>query len=197
MWVAPRRKVGVSVLVAALAVSVYVSSQSWSAHTHAPSLEEPVLPVASVDPLDPAAMAVTRPEGVVAVRRDDSSAASSVDVMMTSIRSALAAWSEFVGSGETTVLDSTFDPEGPQHRQLVSEVPLLGDAVAGVQFDLVGVQLAATGDTSALVDTWIVLVIGGESSVLQWRFHLTPHRGRWRVWTIEERAGPRPSPEPE
>jgi len=200
MWVAPWRKVGVSVLLAALAVSVYVAARSGPVPLGVSSFEEPVGPPAVVRPFEPVATTLVRPSGVVPAGRGDTNVASSVNVMSTAIRSALSAWSEFVGSGDMTVLDADFEPEGPQHRLLVSEVPRLVETGSRPRFDLVGVRRVTrtdTTDTSALVDTWIVLVVEEGKSVLRWRFHLRRHGGRWRVWTIEELAGRDPSSAPE
>lgn len=197
MWVAPWRRVGVSVLIATLAVSVYAAGRSGSVTAGVSSAEEIVERVAVARPLQPAATTVVRPIGDVDPRRYHTSEASRVDLMSTSIRSALAAWSEFVGSGDIRVLDGYFDPGGPQHRQLASEATRLGAEVQSPRFDLVGVRRASKTDSSALVDTWIVLSVGDDSAVLRWRFHLTPFEERWQVWTIEQRASRKPSPAPE
>jgi hypothetical protein len=105
-------------------------------------------------------------------------------------REALAAWGRFATTGDISVVDGWFDPDGPQYRKLAEE----GRAgAAGNQ----GTHVVTVSDATVVRDD-------GREAVVSLLAHWTPPgrptedfawavvlrsddaTGRWVVWTAQE-----------
>ncbi len=105
------------------------------------------------------------------------------------VEGALVAWGAFAVTGDMAVLESWFDPKGPQYRQLAAEaeelaaVPLGPPSYSVAMFDPVVVE----GEGETRVTGRVVFSRPGEASQsFAWDVVVRGPDDRLRIWTVSE-----------
>jgi hypothetical protein len=111
------------------------------------------------------------------------------------IHDALAAWSEFVGTGDLAAIETAFAVNGPQWRQfqIESTRPRDSTRLRLRALDLRPRQLAPTTAT-----VWAEVEVSGAGflpKVFAWDFDLIRKDGHWLVWTVIPAQSPPASAE--
>ena len=100
-------------------------------------------------------------------------------------RSALAAWGEFAGSGDLSLLRASFAAEGPQLRQLEQEAARM-ERAAGESYRVsLSDATFEAGDDTATVTGIVAWSRTGESDqVYRWAIELRLVDGTWQLFTV-------------
>jgi hypothetical protein len=123
--------------------------------------------------------------------------ADPTNARIAAARDALVAWGRFATTGDLSVVDGRFDPNGPQYRKFVEEQR---SGTAGDQAP----HLVMVSDATVISDD-------GHEAVVALTAHWTPYHqgagdfawdvvlrsdmsGRWHVWTVRDRVSRRESP---
>ena len=108
-------------------------------------------------------------------------------------RAALDAWARFADSGDVDHLEAVFDPGGPQFARLRTEAPgLAASPAAGAPyaFTATAMQVGAGSyeDERVVVADVVVSKVGEADRRFAWELVMRTSEGRWRLWTVRERA---------
>lgn len=107
--------------------------------------------------------------------------------VLAAAQAAIAAWGQFATSGEPHLLETHFDPAGPQYARLADEAAERAADPAGYHMTLIPLDARPTGDGRWLVTGHVRLHRAGRlASAWRWQLELRGHPDHgWRVWTVE------------
>lgn len=120
-------------------------------------------------------------------------AAAAGESVEDAARAALDAWARFADSGDVDHLEAVFDPGGPQFARLRAEAPGLAarpGAGGRYAFTATAMQVGAgsSADERVVVADVVVSRVGETDQRFAWELVMRRGEGRWRLWTVRERA---------
>lgn len=109
------------------------------------------------------------------------------------VRAALDAWARFADTGDVDALGAAFDRGGPQFARLRAEAPgVAAGPAAGAPygFSATGMRVGpGSQENERVVVADVVVSRSGETDQrFAWELVMRRSEGRWRLWTVRERA---------
>lgn len=128
--------------------------------------------------------------------KTETSFAEVEDPRVTAAQAALRAWGRFAGSADLGELAGHLVPDGPQYRQLASDVGVPGPVRAHARRYEVTLKDARLGEASpgeAIVIGTVVWTRSGEQDQrYTWELDLRSDGNAWRLWTVRAVSGGEP-----
>lgn len=107
-------------------------------------------------------------------------------VVLNAAQASLDAWGVFAASGDTSVLETTFDKEGPQYQQLMSEAGAIDPFGGTYIVTLADPTVVVSGDSATVSGNVGFGLDGPTVETFFWTIHMVNQDGRWVLSAVEQ-----------
>ena len=110
-------------------------------------------------------------------------------VVLNAAQASLDAWGVFAASGDLSVLETTFDKEGPQYQQLMREAGAIDPFDGTYIVTLVDSTVALSGDSATVSGRVGFGLNEPATEMFFWNIFMVKEDGRWVLSGVEQ-TGP-------